>query len=158
MYDFTKKKVFLSRDVIFNEQKFGHDDIGQDAESHKYVYFDCFDDISDSDSHTVEKCLANTREESPANAEEEISGNNDASSVMCIPRHFQLEKRKPDRYGFSCYVTTIEEPVSVKDASMQKEWIGAMSSEMDSLDDNDVWDVVELPKGQKVVGSKRYSN
>ena len=29
-----------------------------------------------------------------------------------------------------------------------------MSSEMDSLHDNDVWDLVELPKGQKVVGSK----
>ena len=40
LYDFTKKKVILSRDVIFNEQKFGHDDIGQETESHKYVYFD----------------------------------------------------------------------------------------------------------------------
>ena len=34
----------------------------------------------------------------------------------------------------------------------QKEWIGAMNSEMDSLYDNDVWDLIELPKGQKVVG------
>ena len=42
----------------------------------------------------------------------------------------------------------------MKDVLMQKEWIGAMSSEMDSLHDNDVWDLVELPKGQKVVGSK----
>ena len=85
LYDFTKKKVFLSRDVIFNEQKFGHDDIGQETESHKYVYFDCFDDISDSDSHTVEECSANTTEESPANAEDEVSANNDASSAMCTP-------------------------------------------------------------------------
>ena len=81
LYNFTKKKVILSRDVIFNEQKFGHDDIGQETESHKYVYFDCFDDISDSDSHTVEKC--------PANTTEDISANNDASSVMYI-----LNKRK----------------------------------------------------------------
>ena len=87
LYDFTKKKVILSHDVIFNEQKFGHDDIGQEAESHKYVYFDCFDHISDSDSHTVEECPANTTEESPANAEEEISANNDASSVMCTPNN-----------------------------------------------------------------------
>ena len=35
LYDFTKKKVFLSRDAIFSEQKFGHDDIGQETESHK---------------------------------------------------------------------------------------------------------------------------
>ena len=42
----------------------------------------------------------------------------------------------------------------MKNALMQKEWIGAMNSEMDSLHDNDVWDSVELPKGQKLVGSK----
>ena len=68
--------------------------------------------------------------------------------------HSQREKRKPDRYGFSCNLTTIEEPVSMKDALMQKEWIGAMSSVMVSLHENDVWDLVELPKGQKIVGSK----
>ena len=36
----------------------------------------------------------------------------------------------------------------MKDALMQKEWIGAMNSEMDSLHDNDVWDLVEFPNGQ----------
>ena len=102
----------------------------------------------------MEEGPANTTEESPANREEEISANNDASSVMFTLKHSQQEKRKPDRYGFSCNLTTIEEKVSVKDAWMQKEWIGAMNSEMDSLHDNDVWDLVELPKGQKVVGSK----
>ena len=36
----------------------------------------------------------------------------------------------------------------MKDALMQKEWIGAMNSEIDSLYDNDIWDLVELPKSQ----------
>ena len=81
----------------------------------------------------MEEGPANTIEEIPANAEEEISASSDASSVMCTPRCSQREKRKPDRYGFSCNLTTIEEPISVKDALIQKEWIGAMNSEMDSL-------------------------
>ena len=103
----------------------------------------------------MEEGLAKTyKEESPANAEEEISANNDASSVMCTQRCSQQEKRKADQYGFSYNLSTIEEPVSVKDALMQKEWIDAMNSEMDSLHDNDVWDLVELPKDQNVVGSK----
>ena len=110
--------------------------------------------LEESLANTTEESPANTTEESPANTEEEISANNDASSVMCTPRRSQQEKRKPDRYGFSCNLYTIEEPVSVKDALMQKEWIDAMNLEMDSLHDNDVWDLVELPKGQKVVGSK----
>ena len=52
-----KIKVIFSCDVVFNEQKFGHDDSGQETESQKYVYFDCFGCISDSDSHTVEGSL-----------------------------------------------------------------------------------------------------
>ena len=41
----------------------------------------------------------------------------------------------------------------MKDA-LQKEWIDAMNSEIDYLHDNDVWDLVEFPNSQKVVGSK----
>ena len=34
------------------------------------------------------------------------------------------------------------------------EWLKAIKKEIDSLHFNDVWDLVELPKGRKVVGSK----
>ena len=33
-------------------------------------------------------------------------------------------------------------------------WIKAMESEMKSLSDSDVWDIIPLPTGKKVVGSK----
>ena len=57
----------------------------------------------------------------------------DASQVMPdsslhAPRHFQREKRKPDRYGFSCNLTAVEEPVSVNDALTRQEWIDAADS------------------------------
>ena len=61
--------------------------------------------------------------------------------------HSQKEKRKPDQYGISWNLATLEEQVS---SLMQKEWIDAMNSEMDSLLDNDVWDIAELPKGKNV--------
>ena len=70
-YYFGKKKVF----------SFRHDDNGPEIELQKYVYFDCFGDISDSGSHIVEESLANNTENSPANADEEISANNDVSYV-----------------------------------------------------------------------------
>ena len=35
-----------------------------------------------------------------------------------------------------------------------KEWVEAMKSEMNSLKENDVWDLVKLPKGRKVIGCK----
>ena len=51
----------------------------------------------------------------------------------------------------------LEEPTIVKEAldSPQKaEWEEAMAKEMHSLQDNDVWELVEPPKDRKIVGSK----
>ena len=33
-------------------------------------------------------------------------------------------------------------------------WLGAMESEMQSMYDNQVWTLVDLPKGGKTIGSK----
>src|ERR1044072_1369287 len=35
-----------------------------------------------------------------------------------------------------------------------EDWINAMKEELKSMDDNNVWDLVELPKGSKRVGCK----
>ena len=93
-------------------------------------------------------------EESPANAVDTDASQVMPDSSLHAPRRSQREKRKPDRYGFSCNLTAVEEPVSVNDALTRQEWIDTMNTEMDSLHDNDVWDLVELPTGEKVVGSK----
>ena len=145
----------MSCDVIFNEQKFGHDDIGQETESQKYVYFDCFDDISDSDCHTVEESPANSTEESLQITKKKFLPIM-RHRVLSTPRCSQREKRSLID-GFSCNLATIEEQVSMKDALMQKEWIDAMNSEIDSLHNNYVWHLIELSKYQRVVRSKWYS-
>ncbi|KAJ1426951.1 reverse transcriptase [Sesbania bispinosa] len=35
-----------------------------------------------------------------------------------------------------------------------EKWFNAMKEELKSMDDNKVWDLVELPKGSKRVGCK----
>ena len=40
------------------------------------------------------------------------------------------------------------------DREDKPQWINAMDKEMDSLSANEVWDLIELPKGRKTVGSK----
>ena len=49
------------------------------------------------------------------------------------------------------------DPVSTEEALAspeQSKWLKAMENEMQSLKDNDVWELVELPQGRKAVGSK----
>ncbi|WVZ23331.1 hypothetical protein V8G54_001875, partial [Vigna mungo] len=50
-----------------------------------------------------------------------------------------------------------EDPVSFRQAmesNNSENWLSAMKEELKSMDDNKVWDLVELPKGSKRVGCK----
>ena len=73
------------------------------------------------------------------------------------------ETRKPKRYSppdfCSNFVLSItdDDPRTVREAVNSKDsklWKKAMVEEMDALDKNEAWDIVELPAGRKFVGSK----
>ena len=51
----------------------------------------------------------------------------------------------------------LDDPLTVKEALSspeKREWMKAMESEINSLNTNKVWDLAELPCGQKAIGSK----
>ena len=64
----------------------------------------------------------------------------------------------PHYYGNRVTVAdTSRDPTFWKEvmASQDKvKWVNAMEKEMESLHTNEVWDLVELPKDRKAVGSK----
>ena len=47
--------------------------------------------------------------------------------------------------------TSVTEALSCPE---KEEWKKAMNSEMESISDNKVWELVELPEGKRIVGSK----
>ena len=129
IYDPLKGKAFHSRDVIFNEQKYGFDEPIQDAQQ-KHVQIEFSDEVSDTESSQL------------------------VPQPPPQPRRSERERRRTDFYGFQCNLTDVKEPTSVNDALATQEWMDAMRLEIDSLHENHVWEVVELPKGRKPVGSK----
>jgi hypothetical protein len=80
-----------------------------------------------------------------------------------VLRRSVRDKRKPERYSppdflsnFSLSITN-EDPRTVREAVNSEDsklWKKAMVEEMDALDKNGAWDIVELPTGRKHVGSK----
>ena len=80
-------------------------------------------------------------------------------NVESVPRRSERERRPPDFHGIRINVTSqnpkeptcIEEAISCPENS---QWQKAMETEMQSLKENNVWDLVELPKDRKVIGSK----
>lgn len=136
LYDQQKGKMFLSRDVEFNERKCGFEK-------------------EQSESNSLEPVEVGTSgdDENPTNDSHDTTP---SPEVLPLLRRSEREKRAPVYYGMSSRVTTIE-PLTVNEAlsSPDKEkWLGAMKNEMESLSTSEVWDLVELPKGRNAVGCK----
>ena len=133
LFDMVKKKIIVSRDVIFNENDFGlNDSTGSKASS-------C--------DRPVEIIYSD---------ESEISDSVDNGTSLGRPIR---QRKAPDYYGEWVTVANndIGEPSSVKQAlncAEYKHWETAMQNEMNSLDKNNVWDLVELPKDRKPIGCR----
>ena len=51
-------------------------------------------------------------------------------------------------------IMLIELPKSIEEALSSPEWYRAMKAEYDSLQKNEVWDIVEMPEGKNLVTGK----
>ena len=56
------------------------------------------------------------------------------------------------QYSYMTKVAEICEPKSYVEATQDAEWKAAMEEEMHPLVDNETWDLVDLPKGVKLIG------
>ena len=51
-------------------------------------------------------------------------------------------------------MTSLFEPQSYNEAKQYKEWKAAMQQELQALENNQTWHMVDLPKGKKAIGCK----
>ena len=128
LYDREKQRVFYSRDVIFNE---GGDPTETDNEQSGSIEIECTDKIEDVPVQNVDQ----------------------------QPRRSEREWKPTDRYGdwVSFVADEAQDPLTYHEAMSRddsKEWRKAMENEMQSLHENDVWNLEELPAGRKAIGSK----
>eukprot|EP00253_Pinus_taeda_P036216 PITA_36216 len=54
-------------------------------------------------------------------------------------------------FALYCHV---DDPIHFEDAIKDKKWIEAMNEEMNAIERNKTWDLVELPNGKEVIGVK----
>ena len=140
LYDPRRERVIYSRDVVFDESSRGIEkepSVPTERSSEQCVELDFHDD----EKHVADKECTSTDGAEP------------------VVRRSNREKKAPDYYGEWASVTNAEltEPRTVKDALNspdQAKWMKAMEKEIESLRENDVWELVDLPKGRKAVGSK----
>ena len=104
--------------------------------------------------------------------DQNIDANNqvhDEPVPVDVPVRPQRERNAPDRLGAvteewwnfveeaSVAVSDIEEPKTIEEALTglnSKQWSIATKEEIDSLSKNETWELVHLPSGKNIVGSK----
>ena len=131
LYDSKRGKIFYSRDVWFNELECGVEKESSEPDKRRYVELEL---ELPSDDETLSD-----------------------TPVQPAPRRSERERRPPVYYGEWANVSNYQEPQTFRQALESPDklhWMDAMKNEIESIHDNDVWDLVELPKDRKAVGSK----
>lgn len=132
LYDMEEKKVFHSRNVIFNESEFPSRDNINNNETN-------LNPFAESNCHDEQNVVLDGAETDPDSSDE-------AEKML---RRSARIKRKPEYYGISSYLVNDE----LSD-DHSKKWKSAMDAEIENMKKNEVWDLVQLPRDKKVIGSK----
>ena len=148
LYDSEKLSVIFSRDIVFNESSTG---IETEQEEKRLIQVETFPEEESEREENSDQDRTPDEDEAESHPEGEID--------QVPQRKSTREVKRPDYYGAQVYAAAElqSEPESVEEAlfSAEKEkWKAAMQKEMESIYSNDVWDLVELPKDCKTVGSK----
>ena len=143
-------RVFYSRDVIFDEKKYGLEtETGDNA--YKLVDIDLPDDGCESTQDVPEVTDHNDE------AENTVTGDESTQNESSLRRSTR-ERQPPNYYGTWINATqAIEQYTTFEEAIIspnKEKWLVAMDKEMASLKANDVYELVELPKNRQTVGSK----
>ncbi|KAL0292901.1 UNVERIFIED_CONTAM: hypothetical protein Sradi_6966900 [Sesamum radiatum] len=127
------KRLFVSRNAVFLEKDFP------------------------SDSRHDEVLIEESNEEPHRDTTTSFDPMVHTDSVPVLHRSTR-ESRVPDRYGFVGLTSQLDNDPKTYGEAMSDidsdKWLEAMKSEMDSMGSNQVWTLVDPPKGARPVGCK----
>ena len=145
VFDPITQKISHSRNVKFDERESEMMQLKEEESTQRPLILD-----------TIEGTESVVEEET--NTPEELSRDKPQQPDR-EPRRSTRERRPVDYYGFppQAHLVIHDEPTTHREATSSQDsakWNEAMGRELDSLKNNNVWDLTTLPAGKKAIGSK----
>lgn len=169
MFNPVSKKIIVSRDVSFEEDKGWN--WGRNVEEVKHDILVCEgnNDSEDSTFESEEEVVEDT--ETPADTVQEVetmTSTSSDSSNEDPPVHAEGRIRKAPNYlqdyesgeglsageNYFAMFTSHEDPNSFEEAEKDEKWRKAMDLEMEAIEKNKTWQLTNLPEGAKKIGVK----
>ncbi|GJS67280.1 retrovirus-related pol polyprotein from transposon TNT 1-94 [Tanacetum coccineum] len=175
LYNLDTKEVFVSRDVVFQENVFPFKEPAADIPFHPTPEFPVF-----GDSEAIEEPFVSPTPLPQSNPNIKFDHPNSPSSLADIQQHTSNEPqpqnvppapaRKQPQYplfgkadfagltathiAFLANVFAHSEPHNYKQAMIDKGWVEAINKELQALEKNNTWELTTLPAGHKPITLK----
>eukprot|EP00253_Pinus_taeda_P029997 PITA_29997 len=165
LYNPSTKKFFVRRYVQFIEEEAWDGRIDKVMNVKTSLTHDEDDDeMAEIRPHTAAPTQG--QQETPLRRNESAfpstpqGGNSSASSSTCTPnerdKKFRnlsdiYEEGMNSLFALYCHV---DDPIHLEDEIKDRKWIEVMDEEMNAIERNKTWNLVELPKGKEVIGVK----
>lgn len=170
LYDPLEKRVVVSRDVVFEEEKAWdwstttnesdgepgtftilHSGLAEEEEGHEHN--------QNNNHHDHEPIEHDEEEGDNINHEDDLVGEPQQLTTrygraITKPKYLDDFVLLADLEGVKLLFTVDGEPDRYFEAARSKEWIDAMESELDSIVRNQTWELIDKPRGVKVIGLK----
>ena len=164
LWSIEKNKIVLGTDVKFNETKFEYDSL--DTE-----YWLLNNSLNEESHENLEmpkeSVMMNEKQEDcePEANDERVSGNeaDQGSHPELVLRRSSREKARPKyledyaalAFNAETYVGDVPETMEdIQKNENKDEWLKAVNSELNSLDENNTWTLVDAPPNVKLINCK----
>lgn len=161
LYDPIRKKVMISRDVVFEEDKSWpwQSEKKEEEMENSDIFTVKLKDVGGATTILEEGDVSSksTAQNSPSSTSESESDSNSTNSTP--PRKFRSlqeiynETREVEAEIGLCFLS-MEEPTQFEEANRNGNWRQAMEMEIESIRKNETWELADLPKDHKAVGLK----
>lgn len=145
LYNPDTKKIIISRDVIFNEDK---EWVWKDEKEISTTSFDI------NLLEPLEEEITPFVPPTPAPSSSSESSDSPPQKTRSIGEIYDQTRRVLEEDFMDFALLVENDPVTFEDAAKEGKWREAMQQDIEAIERNKTWDLVDLPAGKKSIGVK----